>query len=83
MGRSVDLLQTGDAVVGVDLRGLQRGVAQQLLDFAHVGAAVHQVGGEGVPQHMRALLALDAGTHQLVLHQPVDRRAGDALALVT
>ncbi len=35
--------------VGVDLGGGQRGVAQQLLHGAQVGAAFEQVGGSGVP----------------------------------
>ena len=40
--------------VGVELRGRQRGVAEQLLHRAQVGAALEQVGGGGVPQPVRA-----------------------------
>src|SRR3954468_1474608 len=40
----------------VDLCGRHRRVAEQLLDDAHVGAAVEQVGGERVPQRVRGHL---------------------------
>ena len=49
----VDLAQPVDGDQRVDLRRRHRGVAEQFLDDADVGAAVEQVGGEGVPQRVR------------------------------
>ena len=49
----VDLAQFVDRHERVDLRGRNRGVAQELLHDANVSAAVEQVGSEGVAQHMR------------------------------
>src|SRR5580692_2304438 len=39
--------------LGIDLRGRQRGVAEQFLDRADVAAAGEEVRGEGMPQRMR------------------------------
>jgi len=39
--------------VGVDLRGADVGVPEQLLDGAQVAAGLEQMGGEGMPQHVR------------------------------
>ena len=38
---------------GVDLRGGQRGVAEQFLNRAQIAAARQQMGGEGMPQRVR------------------------------
>ena len=40
--------------VRVDLRRRNTGVAEHLLDRAQIGAAIEQVAGESVAQHMRA-----------------------------
>ncbi len=40
--------------VGVELRGGQAGVAQQLLHDTQVGTALEQMGGRAVPQPVRA-----------------------------
>ena len=53
MRGGVDLSQLVHRHESVDLRGGHRGVSEQLLHDADVGAAVEQVGGEGVPQGMR------------------------------
>ena len=42
--------------VGVDLRGGDAAVPEHLLDGAQVGAALQQVGGEGMAQRMRGNL---------------------------
>jgi hypothetical protein len=39
--------------MGIDLRGRDVGVAEQLLHGAKVGAALKQMTGEGVAEHMR------------------------------
>lgn len=49
-----DLGQAVGGDVGVDLGRGDVGVAQQGLDDAQVGAALQQVGGEGVAQDMGA-----------------------------
>src|SRR5215472_3894076 len=53
MRRAIGLDQALGVHFGVDLRGRQRGVAEQLLDRAQVAAARQQMRGEGVPQRMR------------------------------
>ena len=80
MGLRVNLPEPGDAVVRVDLCGLQRGVPEEFLYFTHIGAAVQKVGGECVPQHMGAFLALHASAAQFPLNDPVDRRTGYTLS---
>ena len=50
MGCSVHREQPLFAHMSVDLRGLQAGVPEQLLDNPQVGATVEQVGGEAVAQ---------------------------------
>ena len=82
MGLRVNLPEPGDAVVRVDLCGLQRGVPEEFLYFTHIGAAVQKVGGECVPQHMGALLALYARAVQFFLHRSVHRRPGYAFSFV-
>ena len=55
---------------GVDLCRRQRGVAQQHLQGTQVGPAVEQVGGEAVPQAVRADPAgIDAGSGRVMLDQ--------------
>ena len=79
MGFCVYFPKPGDAVVRVDLRGLQRGVAQKLLNLAHVGSAVQQVRGERMPQYVRAFLALYARAGEFLLHRALDDAPGYAL----
>ncbi len=48
--------------MGVDLGGGDIGMTQQGLDAAQVRAALHQMGGEGMAQHMRTELGgVDTG----------------------
>ncbi len=51
--RAIGLDQALGVDFGVDLRGRQRGVAEQFLDRAHVAAARQQMRGERMPQRMR------------------------------
>ena len=48
----VNLHQAVDADMGVFLGGGERGVTEQLLDGAQVGAPFQHVGGEGMPEGM-------------------------------
>jgi Uncharacterized conserved protein (COG2071) len=50
VGVVIDLAETLGVDVAVDLRGRERGVAEELLDRAKVGAALEQVRGEGVAE---------------------------------
>src|SRR5690606_18733115 len=75
--------------MGVDLRGADILVSQQLLDRAQVGAGLEQVGGEAVTQRMRRdrlaetagprrtahRLLQDAGVEMVALLLPVERIA--------
>lgn len=54
----VDLAEAGDAVVRIDLGGLQGTVSHQLLDLSQVSPTIHQVGCEGVPKYVWALFTL-------------------------
>lgn len=49
------------ADVGVDLRGGERGVAQEVLDAAQVGAALDQMGRGAVAQGVVGILVLTKG----------------------
>lgn len=80
MGLRIYLPEPGDAVVRVDLRGLQRRVPQELLYLAHVRSTVEQVGGKRVPQHMGTFLALHASAAQFPLNDAVNRRTGYTLS---
>ena len=53
MRRGVDLAELVDRDQGVDLGGRHRGVAEQLLDHPNVGAAVEEVGCEGMAENVR------------------------------
>ena len=53
MRRSVYLAELVHRHQSVDLRGFHRGVTQQFLHHADVGAPVQQVGRERVPQRVR------------------------------
>ena len=53
MGGAVDLEEPGEVDLGVALGRRERGVAEQLLDGAQVGARGQQVRGEGMAQRVR------------------------------
>lgn len=53
MGPLVHRPQPGDRDVGVQLRGRQAGMTEQLLDHPQVGATFQQVGRRAVPQPVR------------------------------
>ena len=72
MGGIIDLLHAGGGDVGVDLGGAEVGVAEELLDAAEVGAVVEEVGGEAVPEFVRADLEADGGVAQVFLQEVAD-----------
>ena len=61
--------------MSVDLRGLQTGVAQQLLDHTQVGASIQQVGGEAVAQGMGV-----GGHRRAPIEDPPDVTGADPAA---
>ena len=73
MGGEVGLAPALVGDVGVDLGGREVGVAEHLLDAAQVGAALEQVGGEGVAEQMWVdALGLEPGD----LGQPAQDQEG-------
>ena len=68
VGPGADFLQFGDAYLGVDLGGIEPGVAQQHLDGSDVRAVVVPVGGAAVAKQMAASGFLDPG----LLHGTLD-----------
>src|SRR6478609_2241366 len=53
MRAGIDFQQPLGIDAGIDLRGRERGVAEQFLDRAQVAAARQQMRGEGMPQRVR------------------------------
>ena len=53
VGALVGLEQMRAVDLGIDLRGRQAGVAEQLLDGAQIRAGAEQMRGEGMAQRMR------------------------------
>ena len=51
--------------VGVDLRGGDVGVTEQLLNEAQVGAPFEQMGGERMPQYVRTHVSGNARRHRV------------------
>ena len=80
VGGIIDLLHAGGGDMGVDLGGAEVGVAEKLLDAAEVGAVVEEVGGEAVPEFVRADLEADGGVAQVFLQEVADGAHGDAAA---
>src|SRR5688572_8064102 len=60
----------------VDLRCLYALVAKQLLDGPDVSSAFQQVGGEGMPQHVRRHPLVDLGPSCRALDRILKRRIG-------
>ena len=80
VGLVVGLAQAFLGDVGVDLGGGERGVAEQRLDAAQVGAVVEQVGGEGVAQLVGGDPEGDRTELEVAVEQLVDRAGADAAA---
>ena len=65
--------------MGVNLGGVQVIVTQYLLEGAHIHAVLQHQGSGGVAQLVGGVLgAVQSGGGQVLLHQLVDRRCGDA-----
>ena len=66
MGVVVDVSHSLRRQVRVHLGRGQGLVAQKLLDTAQVGAVVQQVGGEAVPQGVRADVGIEPGLGEVL-----------------
>ena len=58
--------------MGVNLRGAEAAVSEQLLNAADVGAGVEQVGGEAVAKRVRAGAGRASLAGEIFLQQPAD-----------
>src|SRR6185437_316143 len=68
--------------MGVDLRRRDIGVAEHLLHAAQIGAAVEEVTGKGVAQHMRReARRIESGTERQLLQKLADPLPGQKPAL--
>src|SRR5260221_5903052 len=56
----------------VDLRGEDRGVAEDLLDVADIGAGGDQQGGHGMAERMRCDVPFDFGEPHVLLEDVLD-----------
>jgi hypothetical protein len=68
--------------VGVDLRGAQRLVPQELLHGAEVGPVLEQVGRERVAQRVRADRRIEPDLTEIFIEFATDRTRGDAPAVL-
>ena len=80
MGGSVDGPEALGRDLGVDLGGGDRGVAEHLLHYAYVGAAVEHVGGAGVAQHVGSEQRPDPGRLAVAAHDEPQSLAAQAPA---
>lgn len=76
----VDLTQTGGADVRVDLGGGQAFVSEQFLDASDIRSPVEQVGGEGVPERVRAGSCIQLGDGQVFFEHPAHAAGGQDVA---
>jgi hypothetical protein len=65
----MNFLEFSNCIVCVDLRGGQAAVTQQLLDSIQIGPLVHEVGGEGVSEHVGTFLIQRSGSAQVFVDQ--------------
>ena len=57
----VNCLQFFNGIMGINLGGCKTAMSQQFLDCIEIRAIIHQVSGEGMPEHMRAFFIQAAG----------------------
>lgn len=82
MACGVDLAHPPVAHVGVDRRGIEAGVAEQLLDHPQVGPAVQHMSRAGVAQQVAAALGIHADGIEVAAHE-VPKRPGAEAVTVT
>jgi hypothetical protein len=72
MGLIIGIDQTLLRHMGVDLRGRQAPMSEQVLDAPEVGAAIEEVGGEAVPEGVGARARVEAESDQVILEESTD-----------
>ncbi len=72
MGPVVGFAQALPGDMGVDLGGGERGMAEQGLHAAQVGAGVQEMGGKGVAQFVGGDVEGDVGVGEILFEQGVD-----------
>ncbi len=82
MRGAVDGLQLANRDLGIDLRGLQRDVAQQLLNEADVRPTFQHHGGAGVAKQVAAAAFADSCTIQALLGNGREPRQNEWRAVV-
>lgn len=80
MARPVRLFDVVTADVGIDFGGRDVSVTEQLLDAAEIGAPLDEVSREGVPEHVRVEVPLEAGALGVTSNQLPDRLPRHRLA---
>ena len=72
MGFFVDVAQTLNIVVGIDLRGRQAAVPKQLLYGIQLGPISCEMGGKTVAQYMRTFLVCCCYKREVFLYDIID-----------
>jgi len=80
MGAGVNLAQLHDRDVGVDLGGIEPGMAEHLLDEADVGPVLQHVGRAAVAQQVAGAGAPDVGGVDGAAHPVADEGTGQPFA---
>ena len=79
MKPGVNLAEPAQLDAGIDLGRGDRGVAEHFLDDAQIGAAGEEVGGEAVPERVRADVARSsrppAAWRLTICQRPISRQA--------
>jgi len=65
----MNFLELPNCIVCIDLRGGQAAMTQQLLDSIQIGPLIHQVGGEGVSEHVGTFLIQSSSSAQVFVDQ--------------
>lgn len=82
MGPVQDGLQISDGNAGVDLGGLQAFVAEELLDFADVGAAPEEMSGKRMPEDVGRNGCLNPSLLRTLMHDGIDHGFSDASSVL-
>ena len=77
----MDFAELDDGDVGVDLRGVEPGVSEKLLDVADVRAVLQHVGGARVAQHVAGAFPADVGCVDGAADQVAQEAGADAFAV--
>ena len=80
MGAIIDAKQSVNAGVGVNLGRREARMTQQLLDMTHVNAAIEEMGGEGVANHMRVYVLTCGGSKHGLIEDSSDTPCGQPTA---